>query len=192
MKLGRFSAFALTGLIVSLGVSTPAPAAVAWTITRLTYDSYFDSDPQVSGSNVVWYGSDGHDTEIFMYDGSTTLQLTNNGYHDRHPQVSGSMAVWDSDQGIFWYDGSTVSQLAGNGADPRISGPNIYWRDPSGDVLYHYDGTTTNPLGVGFHPDADGSKVVFSRLGDIFMHDVSTGLTTQITDNTYNDSDPKI
>jgi hypothetical protein len=59
-----------------------------WPITQITNNSYGDSDPQVSGSNVVWYGNGNLDPldlttdgEIFMVTipEPTTLALSSMG-----------------------------------------------------------------------------------------------------------------
>jgi hypothetical protein len=68
--------------------------ADGWEGLQLTNNDYDDSLPQVSGSSVVWYGYDGNDYEIFLYDGSTVRQLTDNDIWDFEPQVSGSNVVW--------------------------------------------------------------------------------------------------
>ena len=53
----------------------------------LTNNDYDDWDPQINNDGwVVWYGTDGNDDEIFLYDGVTT-QITNNSYNDFHPPV---------------------------------------------------------------------------------------------------------
>jgi hypothetical protein len=73
--------------------SRPRKAA-PWRITQLTNNSHDDRDPQVSGSSVVWSGSDGHDREIFLYDGDSITQITDNERDDLSPKVSGSNVVW--------------------------------------------------------------------------------------------------
>ena len=46
-------------------------------ITQLTADSFNDYDPQINDSGqVVWYRYDGSDYEIYLYNGTTTVQLT--------------------------------------------------------------------------------------------------------------------
>ena len=104
--------------------------------------SYTDMDPQVYGSNVVWYGYEegGSDREIFLYDGNGITQLTHNSYNDggvnRGPQIYGSNVVWQgsdgSDEEIFLYDGSTTvtTQLTNNSYNdlaPKIYGSNVLW-----------------------------------------------------------------
>jgi beta propeller repeat protein len=132
-----------------------------------TYAANFS--PHISGSNVVWEGNDGNDTEIYFYNGSTTIQLTNNNTSDRNLQISGSNVVWEGNDGndteIYFYNGSTTVQLTNNDTDdnyPQISGSNVVWE--------------------GF-----GSN---KRYKQIYLYNGSN--TIQLTDNTINNTDPKI
>ncbi|MCG8405080.1 MAG: PEP-CTERM sorting domain-containing protein [Phycisphaerales bacterium] len=197
-------------IVPPLAAAAQATAAVVpvvpntqWPITQIT-DQYFSAvagSPRVSGSNVVWHGHDGNDLEIFMYDGSTTQQLTNNDYMDTAPTVSGSNVVWHGDHNgqdreIFLYDGSTTTRITNNNTndvEAEISGSNIVWRNSTGDRIFHYDGTTTTEIssGGGQDPQVDGSTAAWQNLdgadSDIFHRNLSTGVTTRITNNGYND-----
>ena len=187
-------------------------------ITQLTDNSFYDSDPQISGNNVVWQGTDpiDWDGEIFYYNGSTITQLTDNSDWDWDPQISGKNVVWagsdpfEGDSEIFYYDGSTVTQLTDNsGSDgaPQISGNNVVWRGDDG--LYHeiffYDGSTVTQLSNNTYgyfdydnmdPQISGNRVVWQGYDsiewdyEIFYYDGST--VTQLTDNSNWDSDPQI
>ena len=64
------------------------------TVTQLTDNHYNDHRPQISGSNVTWWGYKDGDGEIFLYDGTNTRQLTDNDYRDYRPRVSGSQVAW--------------------------------------------------------------------------------------------------
>ena len=109
---------------------------------RLTTNIAEDFSPQISGSNVVWYGTGGTDSgtdnEIFFFNGSTTTQLTTNNTDDRAPQISGSNIVWygsggtdgGTDSEIFFSNGSSTTQLTTNTTEdfsPQISGSNVSW-----------------------------------------------------------------
>jgi cysteine-rich repeat protein len=64
---------------------------------------------------VVWYGYDGLDWEIFLYDGTGITQLTNNSYNDGAPQINNNRyVVW------YGFDGSDheiflALSMCGNG-----------------------------------------------------------------------------
>lgn len=103
-------------------------------ITHLADTLYDLPSPKISGNNVVWTDFDGTDLEIYLYNGSTTLQLTNNASHDKLLQISGNNAIWSSFDGndteIYLYNGSTTLQLTNNTTadrSPQISGNNVVW-----------------------------------------------------------------
>ncbi len=50
--------------VICLAAFSPQASAVPFTITNLSNNRFNDSNPQVSGSNVVWYGFDGNDDEM--------------------------------------------------------------------------------------------------------------------------------
>jgi hypothetical protein len=79
---------------------------------QLTTNLYYDMGPKVQGQQLVWYGWDGHDFEIFLYDNAVgvTTQLTNNGYDDVSPSIWEGQVAWEAypgaDAEIFlWKDG---------------------------------------------------------------------------------------
>ena len=64
------SCFAVLVVLVGVGQSE-----ATWSITQITHNNYDDRHPKVFGSNIVWWGYDGNDYDIFLYDGNTTTQL---------------------------------------------------------------------------------------------------------------------
>ncbi len=136
--------------------------------TRLSDDS--GDSPQINDNGyVVWRGSDGHDSEIFLYNGSNTTQLTDNDNFDDTPQINNNnYVVWEGHDGndfeIYLYDGSETTQLTDNGHDdqlPQINNNNhVVWKG--------YDGHDS----------------------EIFLHDNSS--ITQLTDNDNFDDTPQI
>ena len=124
------------------------------TTTQLTNNNYYASWAQISGTNVVWEGYDGNDTEIYLYNGTTTTQVTDNSWNDLHPQISGTNVAWKgwdgNDYEIYLYDGSTTTQLTddtGNDEAPQISGTNVVWNDPGSNIhFYNGDPWTTLSL----------------------------------------------
>jgi beta propeller repeat protein len=76
----------------------------------LTDNDVDDLAPTVSGNQVAWYGWDDTDTEIYLYNGSTTQQLTDNETDDLVPVISGKNVVWqgwdDTDNEIYLYNGT--------------------------------------------------------------------------------------
>jgi len=69
-------------------------------IFKLTDNSQHDRDPQIHNGQVTWYGYDGSDYEIFLYNGSSVIQLTDDEYDDNYPQIHNGQVTWQG------YDGS--------------------------------------------------------------------------------------
>ncbi len=205
------------GLIASiiLVVVTLSPLAVSanWFTTQLTDDSYADYLPQVSGNNVVWYGSDGSDNEIFFYNGSTVTTLTDNSYSDHDPQVSGNNVVWQGwpggDSEIFLYDSSstistTLTDNSYNDEAPQISGNNVVWYGKGGGAdneifLYDISSSITTTLTANSYndqsPQISGNNVVWKGgpgAYEIFLYDSSSTITTTLTATSYSDDSPQI
>ncbi len=121
-----------------------------------------DYAPRISGSNVVWYGHDGQDLEIYLYNAvaRTARQITSNVTEDRDVDISGPNVVWRTFDGtdyelvLYQIDTNRYTRITDNDSDEtgvQISGNNIVWEgfdDEQGDWdIYHYDmatGTTTN------------------------------------------------
>jgi len=50
-----------------------------YTIKQLTDNDFIDGSPHINNlGQVVWAGFDGHDYEIFLYDGVQIIQISNN------------------------------------------------------------------------------------------------------------------
>lgn len=128
--------------------------------------SHTGEDPHISDNGeVVWMDSaaaDGNDTEIFLYDGTTTTQLTHNNDDDLNPQINASgEVVWArshelirtamgslySDK-IVLYDGMETTELATTygssfqsrapkiGADGTVVWAGVYFFPEYGTDIY--------------------------------------------------------
>ena len=73
--------------------------------------------PQLNNNGyVVWFDYDGSDTDVFLYDGSNTIQLTDNDYDDFYPKINDNdWVVWQGytesivpSGEIFLYDSLTA------------------------------------------------------------------------------------
>lgn len=75
-------------------------------------------------TNIVWETNDGNDPEIFLYNGSETIQLTNNDVGDFEPAVSGNNVAWSRNDGndaeIIFYNGNETIQLTDNEVETMI------------------------------------------------------------------------
>ncbi|MCK4627067.1 MAG: PEP-CTERM sorting domain-containing protein [Phycisphaerae bacterium] len=165
---------------------------------------------------------DGGARQIWFYNGTTNVQLTTGSGNPDQPQIAGGYpvagfsTVWYAHDGNDWeiyeYDGATTTQLTDNtGWDglPNTSGTNVVWVAPVGtwptieDEVFFFDGSTTtilpNPEGmtmISTLPEISGSTVVWMPSGDggtdceIVVYD---GLvTTQLTDNTWNEEHARV
>ena len=156
------------------------------------------SDGDIDGNNIVWselISGDG-DFEIFLYNGSETIQLTDNDVNDFFPKISGDNIVWQSqineDSEIFLYDGSEaeIIQITDNAirdTNPAISGSNVVWSQSGEIVLYNGSETiqlTDNDV-RDTSPAISGNNVVWKSEidtdGEIFLYDGNE--TIQLTDN---------
>lgn len=160
---------------VALSLQTMAHAE------QVTANLHEDSFPLIKGNYVVWQGYVDGDWEIFAYDiaaGGTPAQITDNDYDDISPQTDGSYVVWlgESASGgeVFLYDlssgGSPTAITADTNVDvsPQIANGRVVWES-------HQVTTSVQP-------------------GEIFLYDIlgPAPKTKQLTNNTLNDSSPRI
>lgn len=168
----------------------------------------------ISGPNVVYLGTDGLDTELYIHniDANTITPLTSNNYSDASPSIDGSYITWagrggtiGSDWEILLYDGTTTTQITDNDYEdsaPIVSGKNMLWRGKDGGSgsdydLFFYKGTVPIKLTVNEYNDngsISGDNVVWSSYdgvdNEIFFYE--GGNITQLTDNSTDDAYPKI
>ncbi|MEL6439911.1 MAG: hypothetical protein AAFQ80_11735 [Cyanobacteria bacterium J06621_8] len=131
----------------------------------------------VSGENIVWSNSIEEEfSDIFLYDGTTTIQITDNNLRNILPSVSGSNIAWTGTDGftendtgtnpfkgnetgeVFFYNGIETIQLTDNDVEDKvidISGNNVIWFSGNSGLfpgflpsseLFLYDGTDTIKL----------------------------------------------
>ncbi|NJO39305.1 MAG: T9SS type A sorting domain-containing protein [Cyanobacteria bacterium RU_5_0] len=175
---------------------------------QLANEVSLSGTPKISGSNVVWAASDGTDTEIFFYNGTTGIvsQITSNDVDDLNPQISGFNIVWqsgiDTAAEIFFYNASTgepTKRLSDNDnfedTNPQISGLNVVWerkRTNDSDVRLYVVGTSTRSNSIGSlndiatQPLISGSHVAFEQInstgnvGGIYLYNIDTGRTPEL------------
>ncbi|MFZ5447842.1 MAG: DNRLRE domain-containing protein [Thermodesulfobacteriota bacterium] len=152
---------------------------------EFTNNSYDNPYVRMNGlGQVVYTEFDGNDYEIFLNVNGTVTQITNNSYDDDIPVIWGDRQVtWSGFDGtdweIFLYNNGTTTQITDNSYD---DGHSLYTML---DHEYYY-GPVFNGQG----------KIVWSggpaNNHEIYVYTISTGLTQQITNNSYNDDYPKI
>ncbi|MEZ6194067.1 MAG: LEPR-XLL domain-containing protein, partial [Phycisphaerales bacterium] len=134
------------------------------------------SDPHISGNHIVYAGGG-----IKAYDivsGVTTTLAS--GFSVANPEIDGDIAVWTERPGSFFnitmadLSAATPVPIAvfpvgsgpgatGNQLDPKISGDNIIWLAP----------------GVG-------------GFNDVFIHNLTTGITTNVSNSAVEDTGHQI
>ena len=188
----------ITSVLAVFCICPIASALTGWQVLKLTDNTVDDKYAKAGDSKVVWITRDENDTEIMLYDGSSTIQLTNNAYDESDVQISGSNVVWVGHDGqdyeIFYYNGSTTTQLTNNAyndMNPSICGNHIAWQAAvtgAGAQIFYYDGATTSqitnhPLMGSINPVVDGNDIYwvayntqlpsYSREYNIFRYDGS-------------------
>jgi len=141
------------------------------------------------------------DTETLDSD-AMAIQVTASTSNQENPVISGDYIVWqdsrnDDQYDIYMYDISTEQEtrLTSGTAHqmyPAISGDRIVWQDFGDGYIHMYDILTETETQItqGTAPDISGDRIVCQKNIDgnlqIYMHDLSTGLETQITtDNSH-------
>lgn len=164
-------------------------------------------------SQVGTAGALGATWEIFAYNDTTkaTTRLTNNAFDDIIRGVSGGHVYWSNNSGVgnthelFHYDSNTgaIRQLTSNALMDVFGGfdnGNATWTtvQPNNSLTVSYFDSQTGLITQVTDQASDhtvkvhGSKVGYYRTTgngtrDLFLYDVSTGITTRLTDNTVHD-----
>ena len=184
------------------------------TTTAITNNYFEDESLSINGDYVVWQGREGStygDYEIYLYQISTktTTQVTNNTWADQYPQTSGDFIVWQSyvDRNFetFMYQISTgiTTRITQNSVMDRYQntdGEYVVWYSLGAGLSYYNistgaiteitnDGAYYLPMLIDnghivWKSDVDGNS-------EIYLHDVSSGTTTQLTNDT-NEGTPTI
>lgn len=177
--------------------------------TQLTTNYYYDMAPQVYNRQVVWYGWDGNDYEVYLYDADLKkiTQVTSNDYDDVSPVIWDGMIAWEgyagSEADIFLYQEGLIKQLSENYEDdinPRIWNGQVVWQGYDGDdfEIYYFNGNTSTKLTTNDHDDIqpdirDGviTWMGYAESWDAEIYYSRDGQTiNQLTDNDYEDRNP--
>ena len=132
----------------------------SYTIMQLTNNSTSDVLPDINDNGeIVWYGFDGNENEVFYYDGNSIINFTDNLTHDIVPKINNSgQIVWNNfvtngNEEVFYYDGNSNNQITVNStsdsSDPRLNdNGHIVWAARNGNYsqIFYYDGSTTIQL----------------------------------------------
>jgi beta propeller repeat protein len=166
--------------------------------------------PSFSGNYIAW--DDGNfipgmskTMDVWLYDVTTNTKrhlFNNPTYDETSPQVSGNKIVWfDERKGyydVYLYDLSTgvEKQITNSMRDRsylKFEGNRILWTDFTDRTVRLYDLTTNTERIIASRiatADISGNKIAYVASGfngvrytnEVYVHDLSTGTTRQITD----------
>jgi hypothetical protein len=166
--------------------------------TQLTSDAWNDSNPQIFGTSATWWGNTFMGQEIF-YDAditnanpaSVTSMISPSGVDSYSPQISGTTGA-AADTYVVWY-GSHSSQGAAY-QDVYLYDANANQTTAiTGNNLAN-QGQTLNESDRGVQ--IDGSNVVWQGSDaanyQIFLYQIGTATTTEITSDPIDNVDPHI
>ena len=201
----------MTLAIIAASMPMTAFAQGSWVITQLNANTGNGIRPRIDGGYVVWQGHDGHDFEIYLYDGTGVTRVTDNESSDTSSMINGGSVVWygydEQDNEIYLYDitSRSTTQLTNNSypdISPQVDGDKVVWQGYiDGDYeVFLYDIATQNTIQLTNNSYADefprinGDKVVWQGFDghdfEIFLYDIASQITTQITNNAYLDQGP--
>lgn len=196
-------------------------------ITKINTLTECNKGPQINSQGHVLWERSGcirwgvaclvFSTNLFFYDGTSTINLTNSPDRGEvNPQINDNdHMVWTEgigpyNQEVFLYDGSTITRLTYNDyhdMNPQINNNGyVTWMGPfgslDGEEIYLYDGFSIIQLTDNLYQDRfpqinNNNYVVWQgNPGDdwdgyeIFLYN---GLSiTRLTDDNYRDINPKI
>ena len=175
---------------------------------QVTYGDLYQLSYAISDSYIAWISSSddpSYETQMLLYNikTDTTTTIATHQFQGQKIDISGSNLVWEQSEGddtyIADYNISTgeIKHLSGGiastdgGISPSICGSFIVWQSWNSDILL-YDGQSTKIIGTGHDPDVSESYVVWEKNMNIYVYDIATGLTSQLTDNNILELNPKV
>ena len=171
--------------------------------------------PEVNGGHVLWQSfADGQPQNLVLYDIATKRTRTiaqGVDLQTAEPSMAGDLVVWQSKSGneidVYLYRISTglTQRLTTEGTGgmlPRTDGRYVVWLQgrPSDEVvLFDASSGTTQSLGsyslVGA-PDISAGLVAWTtndgQKGAVYLHDIASGITKQITTSAVSPSAPRV
>ena len=155
-----------TVMMADLSAATPTPVLVDASVAGN------QRDPKISGDNIIWLapGAGGFD-DVYVHNLATgiTTNASNTAFRDTAHQIDGGVIVW-------------------SGTDPTQASPtsDVYVFDGRG-----FDGTGTAPTVVNLGsaslsdvvPKVSGANIVWDGNADVFLHNLDTGITTNLTNS---------
>jgi hypothetical protein len=187
-------------------------------LIQLTSNSVQDEQPDVTGRNVIWtqFGPSGWTVKLWDRRANTRIDLGTGMW----PTLSRDLAAWSDGSassseiyvtGVPRTSGTPVSPLTNNTiADeyPILGGNVLTWQTTtflvgSEEVMAYDLGAWPSPIKITNNsvdddrPFTDGQRIVWSQWDgandtEIFLYDLQSGLTTQLTNDTEEDYAPVV
>lgn len=191
------------------------PALTVALGTRISDGHYWQRDPAISGSTIVWSDLRDHNGEIYYYDinaGRESLLKGAGGDYNIFPSIhQGKVAYWHTAtsrnpkaSGIYLTDTQVDKYISATNIDcdgkTQVYGNHILWSAKLNGscTIRHYDISTGNETALAnttattLYPKIDGNRAVWSdrrfRSTNVFMYDFSTNQEIQITKGTASTS----
>ena len=123
-------------VLLVLGIFTFACTAQAVTIVQVTNNSTDDYYPSLHNGQISWEGWDGHDNEIYFWDGSGTINVSNSPVSESNPSLYNGKIAWLAvGYQIYFWDGSTITPMTGVDYDsfPSLYNGQIAWQQFDGN-----------------------------------------------------------
>lgn len=171
---------------------------------RLTFNDTYDCTPAISSGGITWQSyRTGGGSDVFFFDFNAIKRITDDAADDYRPAIYDDKVVWCKhervDGQIMMYEKGEVTSIEGTHAVfPRISSSGIMYSNVRDNHLYIYDWSNIIDLGdIGIeytqnahNQQINGDKIVWRKYIDgyheVFLHDISDGITRQVTDKEIN------
>lgn len=190
-------------LVLLLGcvlLATFLNSAVAYEFdtTQLTFNETNDHSPTVYNNTIAWKGWDGHDWEIYYWEGDSIIQITDNESDESDPSLYDGTIAWrgwdGSDWEIYYWDGTDTTKVTDNDmfdGSPFLYDGEIAWGGFDGIdwEVYHWDGNNITQITDDYDRDNFASiydgTIAWSSQGDIYYLD-GNSVTRVTNDSIYN------
>jgi beta propeller repeat protein len=176
-----------------------------------------DSDqqsPSFNGDGVVWEDSrnaetNGTDIYMFNYSSGTETKVAGGNGEQEQPAISNQYIVWIDEgklmaRGVSGGTAFAVTNGSATQTDPYVCGSLVVWSDTANNSDVYAKQLPTGPVvpvatsdAVEAYPACDAGRIVFmysplSGNADVRLYDVSTGQTSDVADQFWNEWRPSI
>ena len=100
-------------------------------------DDDYDGEPSLYNGTIAWERNvDGSSSEIYYWNGTTTIQITDSAPEDNMPSLYNGTIAWESDGDIYFWNSTTgnidnITDSADYNVEPSLSNGKIVWTSES-------------------------------------------------------------